>query len=389
MKRKSEALISALIFMMYLISSCNQTSGPKAEIFFQEPQYQKIGLQTTTDTLHFPVVEKGTTAITSFNYFTHNNGEYLNVFDPHSAQITVYQFQTGNVIKTIALKTWMSGTKLSKPTIYFKNFDSIVVCNKGTLTLFDSSSRILYSAALTNNQKFSFSNETPCIFKNGIIFTNNIKAIPENSLGTVRRFQPILGVKPSQEEVAPYYHFPELYSKDYYGYSFLKYGYCINDKGNFVFSFPADTNLYETDFNNFNKGYFAKSQFQIEPISPVAKKDLENGQSFYEYSIRNSYGPVFFDPTRKWYMRVFKQKLTDSAVYAVNRIRKRSILVLDQHFKVIGEEVAPEDVDLSTLFITTDGKWFARVNNNRKPFISFVRIDYNLPEPHTTAIFRQ
>ncbi|WP_240966268.1 DUF4221 family protein [Pseudoflavitalea sp. G-6-1-2] len=335
-----------------------------------------MSLHSTTDTINLPLAEGTTTGLGSISYFTMNDSSYVATFDKATFTLTLYTFPSGNIIKAIPLKKWLTGIKLEKTSVCVRNFDSIIICTRTHIVLFDTSSRIKNKIEIPKGQSLAFSNETPLIIKGHILYTNNIKAVAENSLPALKRYKLIEGFDLSLNDQKSYYNLPKVYTSDYYGYSFLRYGYCLNEKGNFVFSFPADTSLYETNLAEYHKSYNARSKFQTEDIKPVSKKDIEDGQSYYEYSIRYSYGPVFYDPAKKWYLRMAKQKLSDSSVYAKNRSRSRSMIILDQNFKIISEAPAPDHIDLFSLFFTRDGQLFARVDNNRKPYVSLVRVEY-------------
>lgn len=373
MKKVFQAAMVLTLF--YSIHSCSST-GPEPQPVYQAPTYGTMALHPTTDTINLPLAQGATTGLGSISYFSLNNNSYVATFDKSTFTLTFYTFPSGNIIKAIPLKKWLTGIKLEKPSVCVRNFDSIVICTRTHIVLLDTNSRIKNKIEIPKGQSLAFANETPCVIKGQVLYTNNIKAVAENSLPALKRYKLIEGFDLAQNDQKSYYNLPKVYTSDYYGYSFLRYGYCVNEKGNFVFSFPADTSLYETNLEGFHKSYNARSKFQTEDIKPVSKKDIEDGQSYYEYSIRYSYGPVFYDPAKKWYLRMAKQKLSDSAVYAKNRTRSRSMMILDQNFRIISEEPAPDHIDLYSLFFTKDGQLFARVDNNRKPFVSLVRVEY-------------
>lgn len=371
-----------------LFQACSSGDDYPPKFLYLKPTYNEISLQITGDSVKLPLAEAALNSISSFNYFTQDNTLYLSVYDDKSAYITIYTFPEGKIIKVIPVKKWLAGTKLDAPSVYVRNFDSIIVCTRNSIALFDSSSKVKNSIPVKGKQKFGFDNTTPGNVINGLLYVNNLKAIPENSVKAQRSFHPLGEFNLATLKETQVYHFSEPYRHNIYGYSFHKYGYCFNNKGNFVFSFPADTNIYETNLMGFHQSYFAKSKFQQGDINPITEQDIENDQSFFEYSKRDSYGPIFFDPARKRYLRLAKQKLADSVVFAKNRNRKRTFLIFDENFKIIGEGPTPEKIDLYSLFITPDGRIYARGDSNDKPYLNFLRLEY-APSKDTTLLSKK
>jgi hypothetical protein len=174
-----------------------------------------------------------------------------------------------------------------------------------------------------------------------------------------------------------YYHLPELYQNNLYGFNFLNYNYCYNNHGRFVFSFPADTNIYETDLAGCHVAYYAKSRFHSGNITPVSKEELQGNDAGYkQYKLRDSYGPVYFDPFRKRYLRLAKQKIS-AADYTNKKLeRKESVIVFNENFKIIGELEITDDFAFSTLFFTSNGDMYARVKPGDEYALHFVRLEY-------------
>jgi hypothetical protein len=174
-----------------------------------------------------------------------------------------------------------------------------------------------------------------------------------------------------------HYSLPVIYKKGLYGRRFLQYSYCYNDKNNFVFSFPADSNIYESNLTDYHISYPGKSRFQQGSIEPVSRKSLENDEGGKEYTFRDSYGPIYFDPYKKRYLRIAKQKVSKEAYVAKTTSRKSSIIVFDEHFKIIGEFICSDDYLLDTIFFTPDGGMYARINPKDESALHFVRLAWS------------
>ena len=170
---------------------------------------------------------------------------------------------------------------------------------------------------------------------------------------------------------------PSLYRENLYGYSFLEYSSCVNDQGNFVFSFPADTNIYETNLTGLNNAYFAKSRFQTSTIASVAQSTIDSGQGRKEYYLRDSYGTIYYDPHHKRYLRFAKQKIRESDYLANKKERKRSVIIFNEDFKIIGESAVADSLGFKTIFITPKGSIYIRTNAGDEQALHFVRLEYS------------
>ncbi|WP_315816505.1 DUF4221 family protein [Paraflavitalea speifideaquila] len=226
-------------------------------------------------------------------------------FDKRTISLNIYDFKTQKLANTIRLQR-----KFAKGFTYVVNYDSIFVINEKRMVLMDSARVIKDSIDLFEapNAKAIINNETPAILRNNTLYTGIQPISMESSLKAQQRWNVIGGFDLTNGTQKLYYQLPSLYRENLYGYSFLEYSYCVNDRGNFVFSFPADTNIYETNLSDLNNAYYAKSKFQSGTILPVSQNTIDSGESRREYYLRDAYGTIYYDPHQKRYLRFAKQK---------------------------------------------------------------------------------
>jgi hypothetical protein len=168
-----------------------------------------------------------------------------------------------------------------------------------------------------------------------------------------------------------------MYQYSLYGDHFLDYNFCLNNKENFVFSFPADTNIYESNLSDYHVAYYAKSLFQQKPITPLTIADLKEDEiKFKQYKIREAYGSIFFDPFKKRYLRLAKQKIDEADYDAKNRDRKQSIIIFDENFRIIAESEVPTNLAFNTLIFSSTGSMYIRVNSSDENALHFARLAY-------------
>ncbi len=371
--------IICLTFADFIYSSCKQSPSVVASTYtYVEPKYGNIQLQATNDSLHYPLSKSTYNDIESFNYFIANGASFISFFDERSATITIYEFLSQKRIDKIKLKKIMEGRSLYKPSVYIRNFDSIFITNGALLYMFNSKGEKKISIDfLTGTDKYAvFENYKPPVLSGNNLYVGVRPYVEETSLEAIRKWKLLYAFNLTNNKREMFYSLPEVYRENLYGYSFMNYTYCYNDKGNFVFCFPADTAIYETDLMGYHRSYYAKSRFQDAPIQPISKEVIENDKGYNEFRKRDSYGAIFFDPYRKRYLRLVRHRAADTDQISLNSEKIQSIMILDDNFKIIGESVITDDFSFSSIFFTVEGGMYARVNSKDENALHFVRLLY-------------
>lgn len=369
---------SAVIFFFF--PSCDQT--PKdINYLYQEAAYETFRL-SLGDTISFPLGEHHYNNIASSNYFISNNIPYISFFDKGSKSLLVYEFNSQKLTKSEPLVKWVRQTKLDKASVYMINFDSIIVATQLNLFLIDSSGfqhrKIDFFDS--KEKKGTINNNEPAVIKGNFLYIGVKPYVDEKSLSAHKKWRALYRIDLETGYKEMVYPLPELYHKNLYGYPFMDYGYCINNKGNFVFSFAADQNIYETDIDSFENSYNAQSRFHKGAIPPMTRKEIESTGTYKIYAMRDSYGPIIYDPNNKLYFRQAKQGTTPELVAEKNYSKQRSIIILNQEFKIIGEVLYDDNFSFTSMFFTENGKSFVRVNHKDETAIHFVEFTFNRKE---------
>ena len=373
---KVNSVLMLLLSISFVLNTgCqNETETISNKFIDIKPSYSNIQL-VPKDTISFFLEKDAYNKIKSFNCFIGNDGkEYISFYDRLSESVTIYEFSTRVLIKKLQLKKIIKG-KLYKTSAYVHSYDSILVTNFDKLYLLDSSGKIHRSATLTNIEAMAFfETPVPAIIKENKVFTGVRPYVNERSMSDIKDWKVLCAFDMDKDACKGYYSLPEVYRKDFYGSRFMEYGYCYNDKGNFVFSFPADSNIYETNLKEYNTAYNGKSKFQTGPIEPVGKQALDRHEGRKEFALRDSYGPIYYDPHTKRYLRIAKQKVSKEALASKTAKRTFTIIVFDEHFKIIGEFEHRGTYLLDTIFSAADGNMYARVFKSDEKAIHFVRL---------------
>jgi hypothetical protein len=347
---------------------------------YLEPNYNLVQIRTGGDTISFPLDADTYNSIKSFNLFVEDSIEYISFYDRRSETINIYNFWTGTLKKKINLKECFKNRKLYNTTVYTKCFDSIYLTNELALYLIDTSYSFIDSIPFLEKPfivRPSFENSTPPIIRGQTLYAKARPYLKETSQKDLRKWRTIYSFNIENHQKELHYPLPETYRNNIFGYYFFNYSYCYNHKNNMVFSFPADSNIYETDLKAYNMEYFGKSKLQTKHIEAVSKQDIATGESLYRsYALRDSYGSIYYDPHNKRYLRVAKSKISYEDYKRKNFKRKQRLIIFDEQFKIIGESPVDSEISLSSLLFTSNGRIYARTNAKDEYALHFVRLIY-------------
>lgn len=372
-----------LISIGLLLSSllgCEQDQTYVNNIYkYIPPNYKQVNIELAADTLHFPLGENSYNQVESVNIFSQGEAEYLSFFDERSASINVYEFASRKKVKEISLKQLLKGQRLFRTSVYLKNLDSIFIANNTSLYLFDSSGRMNNDIEYLSSSRYikpSLDNTVPVVIAGSKLYTSVRRSLDESSKKELKKWKILYEFDLKGDTAYLHYNLPELYRENYYGYHYMYSGYCFNHNNRFVFSFGADTSIYETDLKGYNISYTGKSQYQVNDFKPLTKSTVKGDESHKRFMTSGSYGPIYFDAYNQRYLRVYKQAISESDYESKNRIPKQSLLIFDSDFKIIGENVIDANVNLYEMLFTNDGKMYARINRKDEYALHFIQLTY-------------
>jgi hypothetical protein len=368
------------LYIILVVAGCEEKAPPETTTSYSVKLQVNLDLfdfNPMVDTLHFELNENAFNAIKSFNVFSVDKTEYISFYDEQSQSILIYNFTNQQFVKDIGLKNVLKGIQLYKTTAFVKNFDTILISNKNKLYLTDSDGNIKNTIEYVKKPAFAwavFKNSIPPVFKNKQVFVSIRPYVEETSYKALKSWRLIYGFDLVENKATLYYHYPKILSENLFGHRFLDYSYCYNDDGNFVFSFPPDTLIYETNLESLNLLHYGKSKFQKEDIKPLTKDDLNNDKGYENYMLRDSYGAIYFDPRSKRYLRVLYRKLNKQDYAAKRRQKEQSILIFDEQFRILGETTVDNDILLNNMVVSQSGDLFARILPNDEYALHFIRL---------------
>ena len=371
-------LIIAFLFSFFLEACQEEDTVIKNTYKYLKPDYNKIQVEGTTDTLHFLLNDSSYNDIESLNIFEDKGTEFISFFDQRSEALLIYRASGGEMVNRIPLKSILKKKSFYKTDVFVKNYDSIFITNRTSLYLVDSFGHLKASAAFITTPTNAYAlldNSCPPIVVGGKLYTGVKPSIYKERLKTYRNWKVIYEFKLSEDSVKLKYNLPEMYHSHLYGFQYLSNSFCYNNHNRFVFSFAADTNIYETDLDNYNMTYYGKTLYQQAPVkwkNNNANKDEDDKN----YLTGEAYGAIYFDPFKRRYLRVAKKRISEANYEAKDRSREQSLIVFDEAFRIIGESPLERNISLSSLLFTRNGDIYARVNKKDEYAIHFLRLEY-------------
>lgn len=374
------------IGFILICTGCNDDREPVASVYeYIKPSYSPIHLKVVPDTLVFKLSESMFNEVESYNIFVQDGVTYFAVHDKRGKSINIYNFASRDLVKRYFFKDMFPTERLYKNSMYVKNFDSIFVTNNVSLCIFDKNGvrkKTINFFDESRTPKPAFKVTSPPVLKGDTLYMGVNTHVSETSLDELKRWKAMYQFNLHTRKFAMVYHYPRQYQENFFGNSFLYCYYCYNDRGNVVFSFAADTVIYETNFTDYHKAYYAKSRFQQANIDPVPEQTLVKKEGSKAFLLRDSYNVILFDPYKKRYIRIARQKMSEADVEARKGTYTTSAIIFDDNFKIIGESELNDTFALGSVFFTPDGNMYARVMSKDENALRFVRLTYSEEPAH-------
>ncbi|QHS61886.1 DUF4221 family protein [Chitinophaga agri] len=365
-------------FLQLVLFACSQNESKEAKHVFSIPDYGKIKLKESDDTLRFLFPSMPKKDIQSMNIFNDGGKDYISIYDAYSETLSIYDFNNTTIIKRFALNELFKKTELYKISIYTQNFDSIFVINRNKINLFDSSGNLRYSTDFLSSHPSAwafFQTGNPATFKDQKIYTAvrpHMRPFIKNEL---KNWKILYEFDLKKNNSKLLYNLPAKFRDTISNISFLISSYCINANGRFVISFTGDTCIYETDFKDIHLAHYAQSKFQHHYLVSSTKDLLTDRNEVYWKS--DTYGNIYYDNNSRLYLRVAQQGISDGNYAQKNWVKSQSLIILNDDLEVIGESIISNSLMINYgLLITQDGKLYARLNNKERGAVSFIRLTY-------------
>ncbi|WP_109697884.1 DUF4221 family protein [Chitinophaga deserti] len=356
-------------FMM--LPSCADRGYKPPVTHVRLPSIDSLAIIPAADTLRFPLDEDSFGDIESWSIRQQHGETIIAFFDQRSESILEYQYPSCRLMNKILLRNVFSANSIN--SAYLHTYDSIFLLSKNAFYLTDSSlqvhKKVLYAEANGGMQP-EISPMHPPVIRNGKLYLSRYPDISSASRKAFRQWRVLWIADQQTGTVTSDYPLPDTYQGNSYENKLLRYNFCINASGSFVFNFPADTMLYETDLGQLHNAWYARSGHQARPalasLQNNAGDQTDDTPASQDSAI---YTGIYYDAFHQRYLRIVR-----SGRERVNGTLR--FLILDKGFRIIGESDVPDGIQVKELLFTPDGHIYARIQPKNEYEIPFIRLEY-------------
>lgn len=372
--RYNPSRLLVILLMVTLGTSCQD----KIDIIYHPPQYNKVAIVPISDTLTISLTDSSYSSISGAHLFSVTGKDYMTFYDKRAEAIRFYDFKNLKLIKTITIKQLFKGRKVKRPQAYAFNFDSILVyTNFASLYLADTSARIYDSVIFLDHGYAVLStltNKTPPFFRDKKLYIAAKPYLSTNESSSIKQWRVLQEVDFKKQQTRLFAKLPTVYKDNHFDIFFFEQGYCLNNKGNIVVSFPPDSNVYLVDQDGLRSQINAKSQHQNGPITMRAEELTSSSQR--NFLFKDSYDAIYFDPYNERYIRIAQSRISLDNYRSRKWNKSQTAIIMDKDFVIIGESLIDPDINSNNIFLSPDGTIYAQLYSKDKTRLQFIEFNY-------------
>ncbi len=351
-------------FMILFILSCNTRSEENQAKLLDEYKISKI------KDIDFLLGDTVTNVILSFQYLDKETYKLSNdeiaAHDLPNNTISFFNISSKKLVKVI--KPFTEGPNSIGEVMngfHIKNMDSIFIVGRYRFSIVDRLGKLLFQHNFAKKPGGipalpQISNGAEVIQLNGKIYLNSAPDIQSLQSESFEGKQCVKILELSTDKVTTELSFPETFHHGVFGPNYSSFYQAFNpDLKTFVFSFSNDNNVYQSELENINDltSYWAGSKY-FSFVKPMDKKYPENDDFDYytKYYVQNpSYSQIIYDKYRHLFYRVALRPVDDTKYARGVRWKSKSLIVLDEKLRRLGEVDLPENTNPSEIVPISDG----------------------------------
>ncbi len=281
-----------------------------------------------------------------------DNKEYLVYQNEFNQQLQFYDIETGKKTKVVKLFTEGPNTVKCLSGFYVKSLDSIYVFCEYAYQVFLVNGRgevidnykwldeVQPSGAVLSKVAMYAGNMV--IAKGDDLYIPTVTVADQNA-GRYTELYCHQYINLRRKENRYNFTYPATYEENNFRH-LSKTFRCLMPNGNFLFSFSADGNLYETDLNGTVHVHNGASKKFAAPIPIPVRHAKTTPELLDEYVAKSpSYKAIFYDKKNELYYRVALDGAEANWTKREAHKRNISILMLDKNLNIVGETVLDKD----------------------------------------------
>ena len=361
---KSYYIKNVFYFITALVVLTGCKNNNEAVYNYIPPSYLSETIEATEDSMMLDLDSINVLNIRSLHYFKEDGTAYLSFYDKSSMSVNIYDFASLKLKKRLFIKD-IFGRKIIRPLAFVKSMDSIYLTNNITFYRADRDGNLRDSIPFPRLPVFAmpyYGSRSVPVVMDGVFYTAATEELSIKNGEDRKNWKVLCKFDLNKHKPGLTYSLPAPYLENEYTYDFFNVYYCANDRRKIVFSFPADTCIYETDLLKEGTRFYAKSRFQTTDITSAVTMGPQDDDKAKkkQYLFNDSYGPLYFDPFNRKYLRISERKISKEDYLNRAWWKKKSIILFNDQFKIIGESKIDDKIDISALLFTDDGKVLAR-----------------------------
>lgn len=320
-----------------------------------------------------------TTPYTSFlQYYNSENIEVLSFLNSYDNSIYLYDYNTTHFIKKISfsdfgVKDHIQGYYMNKD-IYAYSYTSgylyILDTNKAVKQKFQMYKEPRSSEGITYPYPY-LSTVTPMIILDSMVYSIGYRS-GESRLDNDYNRPVFIELNLKNGKVANHINYPTIYKKyDWGGTMCYRLPYfTINDKDEFVISFPADHNLITgnlSNCDNIRSIVHPSNNIEIKPYNKFKRFIYRSASDVWDWYMTNySYEGIVYDKYKLLYYRIMREPLLLYETGDKGNFKPISIIVMDANMKYKGTYKLPNDLKFRpyNIFVSPKGLNIQVLSNN-------------------------
>jgi WD40 repeat protein len=375
MKIKKILLLPLITLLM-----CSCLSSIKEETIERERAYT---LQAV-DTLSFNLDSTTHDLSFSISYFEENGNSYLSYYSGEDKSVKYFDFETKNIVnRTVITEDGANGVGKSITGVSYINADTILV-STGTyqMSIVDKDGKVKYKknfAKPASNIREMIAEPNFQTTHQGIQIGRTLwipvyARASASKKGGLNNAPTLYKLDLDTDSLTAVMYFPEVYRKGIYGPNFSDFYFTYNmNRKELIWSFAADESIHIYDLAS-GKQSSQKGESKYFSEIPSATQSIE---AFEEYTkfflLSNSYGPLYYDPYQKIYIRFAERAVSKEQYNKREWWKKRSAIILDEDFQILGEVDFSEYMNHHMGFVTKDAIYFLQAGSveDKMTFVGF------------------
>lgn len=343
-------LLTVLVVVLY---SCSNSEEGNSEVVME------LGLQETKE---FMLDGETPQYNSDYQFFENSEGRYVSFLNSRNNSIYIYNYDSRELEKKIQFdQEGPNGTGQIVRSYYYHNKDSIFIHGlySRRFYLFNDRAELQDSYPLDMEKPRvsmpMLGHLKPLYFIHGKLYINNGGAC--NSSSEDSSIPPVVIIYNTKSKKIEYdLDYPKEFYSEESGWPMTLcnvFNTYDSENQNFIYSYAMTPFVIVTDHKGIAKKIdFSSDVVDQELFETVDMSTVSHPTDYMKISGRYAqYGPVYYDPYRKYYLRFANNPVPESRL-AKNIFKPiQNIIVKDQDFETIGEIM---DFDGSNYFFFTE-----------------------------------